>query len=58
MLPRLEDSNGLTLVKIKRDLSYPGHVIFESMRHTVVYEAIRFLKDHNKLYCNVLMSEE
>ena len=45
------------LVKLKRHLNYRGHVIFELMRPTVVDEAIRFLKDHNKLYSDVLVNE-
>ena len=28
------------------------------MRPTVVYEATRFLKDHNKLYSDVLVNED
>ena len=50
VLPRPADNNGLILVKLKRHLKYRGHVIFEPVRPTVVCEAIRFLKDHNKFY--------
>ena len=45
------------LAKLKRHLNYRGHVIFELVRSTVVDEAIRFLKDHNKLYSDVLVNE-
>ena len=45
------------LGKLKRHLNYRGHVIFELVRSAVVDEAIRFLKDHNKLYSDVLVNE-
>ena len=46
------------LVKLKRHLNDWGHVIFELVRPTVVDEAIRFLKDKNKLYSDVLVNED
>ena len=58
MLPRPADSNKLILVKLKRDLKYRSHAIFEPVRPTVVYEAIRFLKDHNEFYSDVLVNED
>ena len=58
MLPRPADSNKLILVKLKRDLKYRSHAIFEPVRPTVVYEAIRFLKDHNKFSSDVLVNED
>ena len=32
ILPRAADSNGLIIVKLKRDLKYRGHVYFEPVR--------------------------
>ena len=58
VLPRPADSNGLILIKIKKHLNYRGHVAFEPVRPTIVYEANRFLKDHNKLYSDVLVNED
>ena len=58
MLARPADSNVPILVKLKRHLNYRAHVIFELVRSTVVYEAIRFLKDHNELYSDVLVNED
>lgn len=58
VLARPADSNVPILVKLKRHLNYRGHVIFELVRSTVVYEAIRFLKDHNELYSDVLVNED
>ena len=58
VLQRPADSNRLILVKLKRHLNYRGHVIFEPVRPTVVHEAIRFLKDHNQLYADVLVNED
>ena len=58
MLPRPADSNALIVVKLKKHLNYHGHVIFELVRPSVMYEAIRFLRDHNKLYSDVLVNED
>ena len=33
-------------------------VMVRPVRPTVVYEAIRFLKDHNKFYNDVLVNED
>ena len=40
ILPRPADSNGLIVVKLKRDLKYRGHVYFEPVRPHVIYEAL------------------
>ena len=58
VLPRPADSNGPILIKLKRHLNYRGHVIFEPVRPTAVYEAIRFLKDHHNFYSDVLFNED
>ena len=39
-------------------LNYRGHVIFEPVKPIFVYEPIRFLEDHNKLYSHVLVNED
>ena len=58
VFPKLANCNELILVRFKRHLKHRGYLIFETVRPTVVYEAFRFLKDHNKLHCDVLVNEE
>ena len=57
VLPRPADSNGLIFVRLKRHLNYWGHIIFEPVIPTFVYEPVRFLEDH-KLYSHVLVNED
>ena len=42
--------NGLILVKLKSDLKYRGHVYFEPVRPHIIYQALTYLKSHNKFY--------
>ena len=56
ILPRGIDSNGLILLKLKRKLSYHGHVLFESVRPDVVQAALSYLKQNNPLYNNVIIN--
>ena len=44
ILPRPTVSNGLVVVKLKRDLKYKGHVYFEPVRPNIVYQALAYLK--------------
>ena len=57
-LPRPADSNGLILVKLKRDLKYRGHVYFEPVRPTVVHNALNYLKSHNKFYEDISVRQD
>ena len=50
ILPRPADSNGLIVVKLKRDLKYRGYVYFEPVRPNVICQALNYLKTHNKFY--------
>ena len=50
ILPRLPDSTGLILVKQKRDLKYRGYIHFEPVDLNVIYQALNYLKTHNKFY--------
>ena len=42
ILPRPAVSDGLIVVKLKRDLKYWGHVYFETVRPHVVYQALTY----------------
>ena len=44
ILPRPAVSNGLIVVKLKRDLKYRVHVYFEPVRLYIVYQALTYLK--------------
>ena len=55
ILPRVTDSNGLILMKLKRKLSYRGHVLFEPLRPGVVKLVLDYLKQNNFLYNNILI---
>ena len=57
ILPRTTDSNGLIVVKLKRDLKYRGYVYFEPVCPNVIYQALNYLKPHNKFYENSSISE-
>ena len=50
ILPRPAVSNGLIVVKLKRDLKYRGHVYFEPVRPDIVYQALTCLKCYDKFY--------
>ena len=56
ILSRPADSNGLIVVKSKRDLKYRGCVYFESVRPNVIYQALNYLKTHNKFYKDISIS--
>ena len=56
ILPRPADSNGLIVVKLKRDLKYKGYVYFEPVRPNVIYQALNYLKIHNKFHEDISIS--
>ena len=56
VLPRGDDSNGIVMVKIKRKLSFRGHVYFEEVSPDLVNLALTHLKDNNHLYPSSLLS--
>ena len=58
ILPRPIDSNGLVLVKLKRKVSYRGHVLCESVRPDLVKAVLNYLKQNNNLYQNVEINIE
>ena len=53
MLPRPVDSNGLSIVKLKRKLEYKGHAVFEAVRPGLVILFLEFLRSHNDLYSDI-----
>ena len=53
VLPHGVGSNGLVVVKLKRKLSYRGHVYSESARTESAHMALKYLKENNLLYCDI-----
>ena len=58
ILPHGADSNGLVVVKLKRKMSYRGHVYFEAVRPESLHQALIFLKENNSLYSDIDISLE
>ena len=54
-LPRSVDSNGLVYVKLKQKLKYHGDVVFEPVRPLFLERLLRFLKENNPLYFNLIV---
>ena len=57
ILPRSSVSNGLIAVKLKRDFKYRDHVYFEPVRPHVIYQALIYLKSHNKFYEDISIAK-
>ena len=53
VLPHGADSNGLVVVKLKRKLSYIGHVYLEAVGPDSIHMALKYLKENNSLYCDI-----
>ena len=58
LLPHSADSNGIVYVKLKRKLEYHGQVLFEHVRPMSLERLLRFLKENNPLYCNIVVKTE
>ena len=58
ILPRGADSNGLISVKLKRKLTYRGHVLFEPVLPDNVQNTLEFLKNNNPLYDIVIAVDQ
>ena len=50
ILPHGADSNDLVIVKLKRKLSFRGHVYFEAVCPESINQALLYLKKYNPLY--------
>ena len=58
ILPHGIDSSGLIFVKLKRKLSFKGHVIFESVSPDKIKCALEYLRACNPFYSNILIKME
>ena len=57
ILSRPADSNELIVVKWKRDIHCRSYVYFEPVCPNAMYQALNYLKTHNKFYENISFSE-
>ena len=48
VLQRPADSSELIVVKLEEDIKYWGHVYFEPVHPHTIYQALSYLKAHNK----------
>ena len=58
ILPRPAVSNGLVQVKLKRDIKYSGHLCFQRVRPHITYQALAYLKSHNKFYEDISIAKD
>ena len=42
---------------MKRDFKYRGHAYFEPARPHIIYQALTYLKSHNKLYEDISVTK-
>ena len=56
VLPRLPSQTELIPLKLKRRLCYKGHYMYNYVRPNVVLTALRWLKENNPLYANVIIN--
>ena len=52
-LPHGADSSGFVVVKLKRKLSFRGHVYFEPVCPESLYQALLYLKENNPFYRDI-----
>ena len=57
-LPRPADSNGIVIVKLKRNLQYRGHVYFESVTPNFIMRLLQYLKLSNSLYHDIEINSD
>ena len=52
-LPKPAVSNGLIVVKLKRNIIYNGHVYFELVCQHIIYQAPAYFKSYNKFEADI-----
>jgi len=58
LLPRIPESAGLIRVKLKRQLKYQGHCMYQYVRPNVVRKTLNWLKANNRLYRDIAQNDE
>ena len=57
IFPRPAASNGLIMVKWKKDLKYRGYVHFDPISPNVIYQTLNCLRTRNRFYEDISFSE-
>ena len=52
-LPRASNNSGLILIKLKKKLTFNGHVYFQSVSPERIKNALLYLKVNNKFYDDI-----
>lgn len=58
LLPRLADSNGVIIVRLKRKVEHRGHIICEPLRPTIIESVLNYLRLNNNLYWDIEINME
>ena len=57
-LPRLPSQSELISLKLKHNLAYKGHYMYDYVTPEKILNVLKWLKLHNPLYANVVINEE
>ena len=57
VLPRTADSNKVIVVKLNRDFKYKVFAYFKPVHPNLIYQALNYLKTHNKFYEDISISK-
>ena len=57
VLPRLPSQTEMVPLKLKRKVAYRGHYMYDFVTPQKPLDALRFLKAHNPLYCDIEINQ-
>ena len=56
VLPRPPERSGIIMLKLKRKLSFRGHVYFQAVRPDIILNALNWLRDNNPFYGSITIN--
>ena len=56
VLPRPPERSGIIMLKLKRKLSFRGHVYFKAVRPDIILNALNWLRDNNPFYSSITIN--
>ena len=56
VLPRPPERSGIIMLKLKRKLSFRGHVYFQAVRPDIILNALNWLRDNNPFYGSITVN--
>lgn len=56
VLPRPPERSGIIILKLKRKLSFRGHVYFQAVRPDIILNALNWLRDNNPFYGSIIIN--